>query len=78
VLIAIGNSGEPSLASAAEARLHDDSPVVRAMAVWALSKLLPPHEFATRATLHGPTEPDPDVLREWNYLALPIAGRESQ
>jgi epoxyqueuosine reductase len=39
VLIAIGNSGEPSLAAVAEERLGDGSPLVRAMAEWALSRL---------------------------------------
>ena len=66
VLIAIGNSGDPSLAPAAEARLSDESPLVRAMAIWALSKLLPPDEFKLRAGQHAPTETDPDVLNEWN------------
>jgi epoxyqueuosine reductase len=65
VLIAIGNSGDASLASAAEARLNDESPLVRAMAVWALSKLLPPGEFKSRADVYTPGEPDPYVLNEW-------------
>src|SRR5207245_507217 len=36
VLIAIGNSGDPSMAGEAEARLADASPLVRGAAVWAL------------------------------------------
>ena len=39
VLIAIGNSGDASLASDAEARLGDQSPLVRGAAVWALGRL---------------------------------------
>ena len=66
VLIAIGNSGDPSLAAAAEARLADVSPLVRAMAVWALSRLMPAHEFTMRAEIHTPNETEPDVLSEWN------------
>ena len=68
VLIAIGNSGEPSLARCAEARLGDGSPLVRAMAVWALSKLLPPNEFTARAQQYAPDETDRDVLKEWNGM----------
>ena len=67
VLIAIGNSGEPSLAPCAEARLGDESPLVRAMAVWALSKLFPPDEFRRRVELYAPREPDADVLKEWKH-----------
>jgi epoxyqueuosine reductase len=68
VLIAIGNSGEPSLAAVAEARLHDESPLVRAMAVWALSKLLPQGEFTAHAATYAPTERDPDVRKEWGAI----------
>ncbi|HEX4198849.1 MAG TPA: tRNA epoxyqueuosine(34) reductase QueG [Caulobacteraceae bacterium] len=39
VLYAIGNSGDPSLAEAARARLHDASAVVRDAAEWALKNL---------------------------------------
>src|SRR3546814_6281933 len=48
VLIAIGNSGDASLARTAERRLDDASPLVRAMAVWALARLLPGGEFEVR------------------------------
>ena len=65
VLIAVGNSGEPALASVAEARLGDESPLVRAMAVWALSKLVGPEAFAALAGVHAPNEPDPAVRAEW-------------
>jgi epoxyqueuosine reductase len=67
VLIAIGNSGEPSLAPAAEARLHDESPLVRAMAVWALSKLLSRDEFMKRAQRHSSSETEAEVLKEWTF-----------
>jgi epoxyqueuosine reductase len=65
VLIAIGNSAMASLADAAEARLGDESALVRAMAVWALAKLLPPNEFAGLAEIHADAEPDPEVAHEW-------------
>jgi epoxyqueuosine reductase len=62
VLIAIGNSGAPALAAEAERLLDDPSPLVRAMAVWALGQLgmLKPH--AHRAA----GEPDEEVRAEWN------------
>jgi epoxyqueuosine reductase len=46
VLIAIGNSGDASLASEAERLLDDASPLVRGAAVWALGQLLPREQFA--------------------------------
>jgi epoxyqueuosine reductase len=66
VLIAIGNSGQASLAPAAEARLGDPSPLVRAMAVWALARLLPSPRFAALRAVHRPAESDPAVASEWD------------
>ena len=57
VLIAIGNSGDKTLAAEAERLLADPSPLVRAMAVWALGRLgagTSPHD-----------DEDPDVRAEW-------------
>ncbi len=65
VLIAIGNSGNVALAPSAERRLGDDSPLVRAMAVWALSRLLPPADFGRLRSRRLPGETDPDVRGEW-------------
>jgi epoxyqueuosine reductase len=39
VLIAIGNSSDPGLMSEARTLMNDPSPLVRAMAVWALRRL---------------------------------------
>ena len=64
-LIGLGNSGDAALAPAAEARLGDASPLVRAMAVWALSQLLDEDRFATLREAHMPGEPDADVRAEW-------------
>jgi epoxyqueuosine reductase len=64
VLIAMGNSGEASLASDAERLLDDDSPLVRAMAVWALSRM----DMARAKQLARKRislENDPDVYAEW-------------
>ena len=66
VLIAIGNSGERQLAPAAEGLLGDSSPLVRAMAVWALSRLLTAEGFARLSALHAPSESDPAVAAEWS------------
>jgi epoxyqueuosine reductase len=65
ILIAIGNSGDPMLSPAAERLLEDASPLVRAMAVWALSRLVTPPAFATLRTRHISEETDEDVRREW-------------
>jgi epoxyqueuosine reductase len=66
VLIAIGNSGDPSLAPAAEERLDDPSPLVRGAAVWALSRLLTPEAFAKVAAVRRPREKDAAVIEEWD------------
>jgi epoxyqueuosine reductase len=66
VLIAIGNSGDPALAPSAERLLADPAPVVRAMAVWALSRLLDGDRFAAARGRYLPSETDPEVAREWN------------
>jgi len=64
-LIAAGNSGDASLAPAAEALLTDPSPLVRAMAVWALARLLGAEALAALRARHAPGEADPAVQAEW-------------
>jgi epoxyqueuosine reductase len=66
VLIAIGNSGDPSLASTALQRLDDPSPLVRGAAVWALSQLVKPEAFAKTTTARRPRETDASVIEEWD------------
>ena len=65
VLIAIGNSGDPSLATAAERLLGDTSPLVRAMAVWALSRLYDENGFARLRDERLQGENDEAVRAEW-------------
>ena len=65
VLIAIGNSGDVVLGDSAKALLADPSPLVRAMAVWALARLLPASAFADLRTERAGAESDPDVREEW-------------
>ena len=65
VLIAIGNSRDAALAREAEDLLGDASPLVRAMAVWALSRLLVPAQLKMLADVHANGEADPAVEIEW-------------
>jgi epoxyqueuosine reductase len=71
VLIAIGNSDDPSLVPEAVRLLDDPSPLVRAMAVWAAGRLLATGELARLAEAREPRETDQDVRAEWR-LALSI------
>lgn len=73
VLVAIGNSGDPSLADAAAARLADASPLVRGAAVWALARLLPTTDFSILADRHAAGETDPQVREEWTTAMSPSA-----
>ncbi|MGH6979888.1 MAG: tRNA epoxyqueuosine(34) reductase QueG [Stellaceae bacterium] len=68
VLIAIGNSGDAALAASAESLLGDASPLVRAMAVWALGRLMAKTRFAQLRTQYLPREADDAVRTEWNRL----------
>jgi epoxyqueuosine reductase len=64
-LIAAGNSGDVSLVPAGQRLLGDGSSLVRAMAVWALQRLLPEATFRRLRSEHVGREADPDVLAEW-------------
>jgi epoxyqueuosine reductase len=66
VLIAIGNSNDASLANQAVRLLDDASPLVRAMAVWAIGRLLPPETVARHADERLSREADLDVREEWS------------
>jgi len=50
-----------------EAQLEDASPLVRAMAVWALSRLAP-HRFRALRAVYA-DDPDPAVRSEWMGVA---------
>ncbi|MBT3700787.1 MAG: tRNA epoxyqueuosine(34) reductase QueG [Alphaproteobacteria bacterium] len=69
VLIAIGNSNMPELATKAEDLLHDPAPVVRGAAIWALSQLKSAQEFADLAEKHTAQEEDADVRAEWENVS---------
>ena len=64
VLIAIGNSGDATLAPAAERLLADPSPLVRGAAVWALGRL-DRERLAALAAARRPQENEPLVADEW-------------
>jgi epoxyqueuosine reductase len=68
VLIAIGNSGDPGLTGTAKARLDDASPLVRASAVWAFSRLANPNVVSTEAQARLCGEADPAVREEWQRV----------
>lgn len=66
VMIAAGNSGDANLIPSAMNLLDEASAEIRAMAIWALSRLLPPGEFVKLAAARAADEPDEDVRREWD------------
>ncbi|MBZ6076702.1 tRNA epoxyqueuosine(34) reductase QueG [Microvirga puerhi] len=74
VLIAIGNSGEQRLAEEAVRLLDDASPLIRAMAIWALSRLLSASELAQHAEERRDRETDAEVRCEWERA---LAGQEA-
>jgi epoxyqueuosine reductase len=65
VLLAIGNSGEMSLAAEAERLLGDASPLVRGAAVWAMSQLLDEAAFERMREALAGKETDQEVKSEW-------------
>ncbi|ANM08786.1 MULTISPECIES: tRNA epoxyqueuosine(34) reductase QueG [unclassified Rhizobium] len=69
VLIAAGNSGEKALIAQCRLLADDASPVVRGMAVWALSRLMEAGDFSGLATQRA-DETDDDVLNEWRLAGV--------
>ncbi|WP_417319882.1 tRNA epoxyqueuosine(34) reductase QueG [Emcibacter sp.] len=65
VLIAIGNSGNADYLARLEEKLTEDNPVVRAAAVWALSRLADRETFTACKERYLAGETDLNVLREW-------------
>ena len=71
VLIAIGTEPvQAELVSAAEQLLDDPSPLVRAMAVWALGQLLDGETFAKVTGKYRRQETDADVRQEYEQVML--------
>jgi len=66
VLIALGGAPpQAELAGAAEGLLSDPSPLVRAMAVWALGQQVDREVFAGKTAMQQEAETDADVRREY-------------
>jgi len=68
-LIAAGNSGDSSLMPAVEHLLDDASPLVRAMAVWALQRLAEPEAWGAAKRRRAGSEADAHVRAEWEAHA---------
>ncbi|MBM3507131.1 MAG: tRNA epoxyqueuosine(34) reductase QueG [Alphaproteobacteria bacterium] len=68
VMIAVGNARDPSLLHVVRARLDDASPLVRAMAAWALWRL-DPAAYAAERSQRAAAETDSAVRDEWSRAA---------
>jgi len=68
VLVAIGNTGNADYKRLVVPLLTDASPLVRAMAVWALAQFLDAEDLAGLRRSHLSNESDPDVIAEWNRV----------
>jgi epoxyqueuosine reductase len=64
-LIAAGNSGDATLLGAVERLLEDPSPLVRAMAVWALRQLAGSRAWGIARNRYMLRESDAAVVAEW-------------
>jgi epoxyqueuosine reductase len=73
VLIAAGNSGDPALARPVAEKLQNPSALVRAMAVWALGRLVSRGDLAEFERRYLPGEADDKVKAEW-AAATGVAG----
>ncbi|WP_274423602.1 tRNA epoxyqueuosine(34) reductase QueG [Chelativorans sp. YIM 93263] len=67
VLIAAGNAEDPALIASCKRLLEDASPLVRGVAVWALSQLLSEQAFRDLAEKRRAVEADREVRSEWDY-----------
>jgi epoxyqueuosine reductase len=75
VLIAIGNGdpADPDLVAAAQRRLDDVSPLVRAAAAWAFTRLAPVPEYEAERARRLSREDDPLVRQEWERVRPEVA-----
>jgi epoxyqueuosine reductase len=69
VLVAIGNSRDPSFADQVAGLLDDPAPLVRGAAVWALARIAPQRLAAHAA--RASADPDPAVRAEWAAVSIP-------
>jgi epoxyqueuosine reductase len=75
VLIAIGNADpqDPDLVAAAQRRLDDAAPLVRAAAVWAFSRLAAAVQYEAERARRLSREDDPLVREEWERVRPEMA-----
>jgi epoxyqueuosine reductase len=68
VLIAIGNSHDVGHIPILKTLLQDSSPLVRAMAVWAIKELAPKEEYSIMKARYLALEADVNVISEWIWV----------
>jgi epoxyqueuosine reductase len=68
LLIAAGNSEDPSLFDQVVEKLETPSPLIRAMAVWALGELMEADRLKPLYDYWFARETDPTVLQEWSHI----------
>ncbi|MEM9222130.1 MAG: tRNA epoxyqueuosine(34) reductase QueG [Pseudomonadota bacterium] len=66
VMVAVGNSRSPTMATLVAQKSADEAPQVRAASAWAAKEILSPAAFAALRTARLDKEQDPLVRREWN------------
>ncbi len=71
-LIAAGNAGDPALLEPVRRLLHDASPLVRAMAVWAIARLVNAADLRALAAALRAGETDAAVTAEWDRVSLAL------
>lgn len=76
VLIAAGNSDEPSLAAPVETYVTHPSAILRGAAIWALSRL-DSARLAALAQRHLPLESDAEVCDEWRRAITTTSGAKT-
>ena len=64
-MIAAGNSKNKVFIEDVKDLLHDESSLVRSMAVWALKQIADTHDFNNFRKEHISLEVDKDVKAEW-------------
>ena len=75
-LIAAGNSGEVSLLPAIRRLLDEPSPLIRAMAVWALGEFVSEQEFTDIMKRYYPRETNADIVAEWQRRRQTIGAKD--
>ena len=70
VLIAAGNSGDRALIPLIVTHLRHPEPLVRGMAVWALSELATADQLQAMAVDYLSDETDKTVVAEWTYTCI--------